>query len=181
MSDPGYFPSFYSCRYVRDPVGNWYHNHETVLIQSSEVLDTTHHASPEITSSSQNNHYGPRLDEQNESHYGPRLDKQNKFDPPAHRLSRKTRNKNKFNTTCRRCGSKSHRSKLCPAYGWSDEICEKCHRFHPTSQHTNMENCWVIQFVVFLASTSSTVWWDEKFITLVNKIEKGGWCMGYFN
>ena len=119
---------------------------------------------PEIPSYSQTDHNGqnesqpdPHLDElhtfhecresycgprQNDRHdNGPRPDKQNIFDPPALRKSRQPRKTNKYKTNCHRCGSKTHNSTRCPVYPWSNEICKKCYRYHPTTAHKGQENC----------------------------------------
>ena len=150
MSKAEYVPYCYSRKYVRDPIGIWYVTSEKVLIQSSEILDTFLHAPPDIHSDYWNNHHDPSQDARHKS------------DPPAPRLTRKTKNKNKFNTTCRRCGSNSHRSKVCPVYPWSNELCNICHRFHHTDEHKDLGHCWVMQFVIFLVSRSSNEWWKRK-------------------
>ena len=126
MNSPKSVPYFYSYKYVQDPNGGYLRTEDKCLIYKD--VDTKHQASPEMESPSQNNHYDPGLDVTNKS------------DPPAPWLSQTTKNKNRFNTTCRRCGSNSHRSRMCPVFPWSNEICEKCHRFHHTDAHKDLGN-----------------------------------------
>ena len=122
MSSQESVPYFYSYRFVKNPNGEWYKTKDKCLI--SEGVDKEHQASPKMESPSQNNRYEPNLKEKNKS---------------APSLSQKPRRKNKYNTICRRCGSTSHRSTICPVFPWSDEICGKCHRFHHTDAHGNLE------------------------------------------
>ena len=125
MNSPESVPYFYSYKFVQHPNGDWLRTEDKCLM--SKRVDAKHQASPEMESPSQTDHYEPNLNEKNKS------------GPPAPSLSQKPRRKNKYKTTCRRCGSTSHRSTICPVFPWSNEICEKCHRFHHTDAHRDLE------------------------------------------